>query len=156
VYVVKRNYILSAFLFHFSQNASLYHFIKFRFVERQLNFFLHFINYQEVPTSSFSAVVVPYSSAASTMQSFLSFFGGLNIPKSEQDLSQEAFDARQALDFSKLVYELTENIIVDFPSFTPKISAILFRLVSRRQVGNFKFFLEKTISNAVLYPTPKF
>ena len=72
------------------------------------------------------------------MQSFLSFFGGLNIPKSEQDLSQEAFDARQALDFSKLVYELTENIIVDFPSFTPKISAILFRLVSRRQVGNFK------------------
>jgi hypothetical protein len=85
---------------------------------------------------------VPYSSAASTMQSFLSFFGGLNIPKSEQDLSQEAFDARQALDFSKLVYELTENIIVDFPSFTPKISAILFRLVSRRQVGNFKFFLK--------------
>ena len=53
-----------------------------------------------------------------------------------EDLSQEAFDARQALDFSKLVSALTENIILDFPSFTSKISSLLCRLVCRRQGEN--------------------
>jgi hypothetical protein len=53
-----------------------------------------------------------------------------------EDLSQESFDARQALDFSKLVSALTENIIIDFPSFTSKISSLLCRLVFRRQGEN--------------------
>ena len=70
-----------------------------------------------------------------SLQSFLSFYRGLSLPVTD-DLSQESHDATQSLHLAKLVYALTENIIVDFPSFTSKISSLLCRLTSRRHADN--------------------
>jgi hypothetical protein len=65
------------------------------------------LDYQDVvdSTSSSAAAVVPYTAAASTLQSFLAFFPGLSLPAtaSEDDLSREMFDCRKSLRFSQLV-----------------------------------------------------
>lgn len=86
-------------------------------------------------STSVASSIVPYTSTANTMKSFLAFFRGLDFPEGI-DLSPDQYDCRNSLQFTEVVFALSENILLDFPSFTPKISSMLFQLLSFRQNEN--------------------